>query len=157
MKKKLVLTAIAVLIVFPVFTTLVLAEGPTNVDGIPYNDNAWWHSGQYIGPEVFGCGTETTIVLDDVTIVVDIIPSAVYDEETGEWTGTHLMWKGRYGNNYPENSWFAYKFWLNGSGPVGITYTYEDGPVVEDYATEFIFFKVRYTDNGWETTLQAYR
>jgi hypothetical protein len=168
MKKKLMLTAIVVLISFSMLTTLLLAEGPTNAGGkkpveeigmplAPYNDNAWWHSGQYIGPEIFGCGTETTIVLDDVTIVVDTIPSADHNEETGEWTGTHLMWKGRYGNNYPENSWFAYKFWLNGSGPVSITYSYEDGTVVEEYATEFIFFKVRYTDNGWETTLQAYK
>ena len=88
-------------------------------------------------------------------VVSDGFP--LYDEETGEWTGTHLMWKGRYSNSYPEKSWFTYKFWLNGSGPVGITYTFENGDVVEDSATEFIFFKLRYTDNGWETTLQTYK
>ena len=100
----------------------------------------------------------TTIIIEDgVTITVSEMPEATYNEETGEWEGTHLMWKGRYSNDWPEKSWFTYKFWLNGSGPVSITYTYEDGPEVEDFATEFIFFKVQFTDNGWETTLQAYK
>ncbi len=167
------LTAIVVSVVFLMLTTPVLADGPTNAGGkkpveewgipyAPYNDNAWWHSGQWISPYTTGepiylPPMGTTIIIDHgVTIVVSEIPEASYNEETGEWEGTHLMWKGRYGNTL-ENTWFTRKFWLNGSGSVGITYTYEDGTVVEDYATEFLFFKDRYTDNGWETTLQAYK
>ena len=95
MKKKALLTLIAVLVIFLICATSAFAQGPTNAGGkkpveeygipfAPYNDNAAWNSGQYIGPDL-GWGTETTIVQDGVTIVVDAIPAATQDEETGEW------------------------------------------------------------------------
>ena len=156
MKKKTVLMAMAALALFAMLTTVVAAQGPTNVCGAPYNPNAWWHSGQYIGPEMFGIGTPTWIVEDDVTILVGAIPQAVQDPDTDEWSGTHLMWKAHYGHVWPDDFWSSYKFWLNGSGPVQITYYYPDGSTVVDYANEFIFFKVRYDGTGWEYILQTY-
>ena len=154
---------IAIFMISASTVSLVMAKGPTNAGGIkpieeyvmplaPYNDNAFWHSGQYIGPD-FGWGTETTIVEDGVTITVSEIPVSIYNEETEEWEGTHLMWKANY--NAEEYS-FSMKFWLNGAGPVDITYDY-GGEQETKQATEFIFFKSGYVDNVWTDTLQAYK
>lgn len=155
---------VMVLMAFIGILSPVSARGPTNAGGIkpveeygmplaPYNDNAAWYSGQYIGPD-FGWGTETTIVQNGVTIVVDAIPQGTYDEETDEWTETHLMWKANY--NAKDYS-FSMKFWLNGAGPVAITYYYEDGTTIQDEATDFIFFKSGYVDGIWQDSLQAYK
>ena len=141
-----------------ILTPSATAKGPSNAGGNSpteigigqYN----WISGNYIGPSVFGIGTPTTIYEDGVTIYVSAIPDATYNEETGEWEGTHLMWKARYGNT-PEKSWSTYKFWLNGAGPVTITYDYGDSNIVYDHATEFIFFKWDWGTG--EITLQAYK
>ena len=155
-KKKAALMAVAALALFAMLTTFVGARGPTNVCGAPYNPIAWWHSGQYIGPEMFGIGTPTWVYQDDVTILVGQIPMAVQDPQTGEWSGTHLMWKVNYGH-VPEDYRSSYKFWLNGSGPVKITYYYAGGSTVVDYATEFIFFKTYFEGSVWKFTLQTYR
>jgi len=173
MKKKLVLTAIAVLIVFSILTTLVLAEGPTNAGGkraaeaaeewgFPFLYNPM--AGLVITPEgaegydpdtgepiVIRFGTATTIEEDGVTIDVSEIPKAVYNENTGEWDGTWVMLK-------IGPTWTTYKFWLNGAGTVTIKYTYDDGTSTIDEATEFIFFKTKIDGDGWEKIiLQAYK
>ena len=161
MKKKLTLLLVSVMAMSIAPMYIAMARGPTNVVGAPMNWNAYWNSGLFIGPEIWGVGTETTIVMEDVTIVVDAIPSATYNEETGEYEGTWIHWKGLYkphkdlDNAWPV--WLMYKFWLNGAGPVKITYTYNEGPVVEEWAYEFIFFKAPIVDGVMMPTLQAYK
>jgi hypothetical protein len=162
MKKKLMLTAIALSIVFPLITTLVLAEGPTNAGGKRADEAAeeWGFpflyngmAGLVIAPEGAGqrFGTATKIEEDGVTIDVSEIPEATLNEDTDEWEGTWVMLK-------ISPAWVAYKFWLNGAGTVTITYTYDDGTIVNKEATEFIFFKTKIGEEGFEKIiLQAYK
>ena len=157
------------LVLLPIFlmATMVFAKGPTNAGGIkpveeygipfaPYNDNAAWYSGQLILPYTTlylpDMGT-TEIIEDGVTITVSEIPEAVYNPVTEEWEGTHLMWKANYNS---KTYMLTYKFWLNGAGPV--TITYDDGVNTwDEEATEFIFFQTIDEDGKWIISLQAYK
>ena len=161
--KKILIIALA-LFALPLVTIMpVSAKGPTNAGGIkpveawgfpfaPYNDNAFWHSGQYIGPSIFGVGTETVIVEDGVTITVSAIPDAILQD--GEYVGTWLMWKANYNS---KTYMMTYKFLLNGAGPVDITYDDGVNPPIVEQATEFIFFWTEYEAGVWNIKLQSYK
>jgi len=174
--KRILILALALVLLLGLAATPVMAKGPTNAGGetgyVPFNPTAWERSGQFIGPSILGVGTPTTIWEDGVTILVSEIPEADFDWDTWEYLGgTMLMWKVSHAwmeDPYQKNAWASYKFWLNGSGPVTITRDYGETEIVIEEVTEFIFFKVRYVGDGmgnsdidagrnFDITIQAYK
>jgi len=173
MKKRLIQITVAVLIMFSMSTTSVFAKGPTNAGGkkadeaaiewgFPFLSNVMAglvtvpEGAEGVDPETgdpikIRFGTETIIMEDDVTITVSEIPEATYNRNTGKWDGTWIMLKAG-------PTWTTYKFWLNNAGVVTIEYSFNDGTIITDEATEYIFFKTKIGEDGWEKIiLQVYK